>query len=610
MMKKLLLLLALLMPTMTWADTTIAEKVWPLGSWLISNEDVGATCKMTSDGLAITNPGVQEEAWTPQAIVLEGFSLTKGRDYIVRMKVKIPASGKLRVDMGTWNESENYYSQSIQISVKKKTDYQELDFKFQKWEETIEGDAHILFQNGKIKGTTILGSLEVLDVTKGDTTAVVPKQYYWFGDEETGATCKVTDNGLSVKNPQVQTDYWTPQALVLQNFKLQKNHTYKVIFDAKVPSSGFLYAQLGHWADEGYISDMPIWVEGSNEFQEYEFYFENFPVDVEDGHVLFQNGFIKGTCVLRSVRVIEVAGKVKLNKTKATIEKGKTLKLKATVTPTYLEDKSVTWQSSDTKVAKVSSSGKVTAVNPGTATITCTSNATSAKATCKVTVGYVKLDKTEAYVEKGKTMTLKATVFPETLANKSVTWESSDTKIATVTSAGKVKGVKYGTATITCTSVATGAKATCQVTVGKVVIGTSEVTLKKSRETILIPILYPTDLADKSVTWKSSDPSIATVNEDGRVKGIKAGTATITCTSVATGLMGTCTVTVLTNSEARSMIGDDDELTDIKDIESSAAIEPFDVYDLGGRKVLHQVTSLDGLPDGIYIVNGKKILKK
>ena len=605
-MKKLLLSLALLMPTMTWADTTIAEKVWPLGSWLISNEDVGATCKMTSDGLAITNPGVQEEAWTPQAIVLEGFSLKKGHDYTVRMEVKIPTSGKLQVNMGSWEYSEQY-----EISVKKKTTiHQVIDIDFPKYGGTIKGDAHVLFQNGKIKGTTVLGTLEILDITKGDTTSVVPKQYYWFGDEDTGATCKVTDNGLSIKNPQVQTDYWTPQTLVLQNFKLQKNHTYKVIFDAKVPSSGYLYAQLGHWADEGYIRDMPIWVEGSDEFQEYEFYFENIPIDVEDGHVLFQNGEIKGTCVLRSVKLIEIEGSVKLNKTKATIEKGKTLKLKATVTPTYLEDKSVTWQSSDTKVAKVSSSGKVTAVNPGTATITCTSNVTSAKATCKVTVGYVKLDKTEAYVEKGKTMTLKSTVFPETLADKSVTWESSDTKIATVTSAGKVKGVKYGTATITCTSVATGVKATCQVTVGKVVIGTSEVTIKKSRSVMLYATLYPTDLADKSVTWKSSDPSIATVNAEGKVKGIKAGTVTITCTSVATGLMGTCTVTVLTNSEARSMIGDDDELTDIKDIESSAAIEPFDVYDLGGRKVLHQVTSLDGLPDGIYIVNGKKILKK
>ena len=305
-------------------------------------------------------------------------------------------------------------------------------------------------------------------------------------------------------------------------------------------------------------------------------------------------------------------GSVKLDKTEATILKGKTTTLTATVYPSSLTDKSVTWESSNTAVATVTSAGKVKGVKVGTATITCTSNATGLKATCTVNVvkGFVNLNKTEACVQKGKTVTLKATVTPETLADKSVTWESSDTKIATVTSAGKVKGVKYGTATITCTSVATGAKATCQVTVGKVVISMSEFSLKRSRTNMLTATVYPSDLTDKSVTWESSDPSIATVTAEGKVKGIKAGTATITCTSVATGLKGTCTVTVLSNSEARSMIGDDDELTGLKELESPAVVEPFDVYDLSGRKVLHQVTSLDGLPDGIYIVNGKKILKK
>ena len=600
MMKKLLLSLALLMPTMTWADTTIAEKDWSLGSWLISNEDVGATCKMTSDGLAITNPGVQEEAWTPQAIVLDGFSLKKGHDYTVRMEVKIPASGKLQVNMGGWDFYEQYV-----VSVKKKTDSQIIDVDFPEYGETFEGDAHVLFQNGKIKGTTVLQEIQVLDVTTGDTTLVAENQF-WFGDEDTGSTCKVTDNGLSIKNPQAQTDYWTPQTLALYNIKLQQNHTYKVIFDAKVPSNGYLYAQLGSW---GFFEDHSIYVEGSNEFQEYEFCFENFPVDLEDGHVLFQNGEIKGTCVLRSVRVIEVAGKVKLNKTKATIEKGKTLKLKATVTPTYLYDKSVTWESSDTKVAKVSSSGKVTAVKAGTATITCTSVATSAKATCKVTVGYVKLDKAEAVVQKGKTVTLKAAVYPSSLKDQSVIWESSNTKIATVTSKGKVKGVKAGKAAITCTSVATGLSATCVVTVGYVSLDQTEVSVKKGKTVTLKAEVYPLSLEDKSVTWVSSNTKVATVTSAGKVKGIKAGSAAIKCISNATGLSATCIVTVTTSAGSRSMDGDDDdETTGIE--EKVVAVEPFDVYDLGGRKVLHQVTSLDGLSDGIYIVNGKKILKK
>jgi uncharacterized protein YjdB len=303
---------------------------------------------------------------------------------------------------------------------------------------------------------------------------------------------------------------------------------------------------------------------------------------------------------------------VKLDQTKTSIQKGKTVTLTATVYPSSLTDKSFTWKSSNTKVATVTSKGKVKGVKAGTATITCTSNATGFSTTCKVTVGYVKLDQTEAIIEKGKTKTLKATVYPSSLEDKSVTWKSSNENIATVTSKGKVKGVKAGTATITCTSKATGLKATCKVTVGYVKLDQTEVTVKKGKTVTLTATVYPSKLEDKSVTWKSPDKSIATVTSAGKVKGIKAGTTTITCTSNVTGLSTTCTVTVTGTSTSRSLDGDDDETTGIEDeiIDDPATVEPFDVYDLSGRKVRHQATSLDGLPNGVYIVNGKKILKK
>jgi uncharacterized protein YjdB len=224
----------------------------------------------------------------------------------------------------------------------------------------------------------------------------------------------------------------------------------------------------------------------------------------------------------------------------------------------------------------------------------------------------VKLDQTETFIQKGKTLTLKATVYPSKLEDKSVTWKSSNKDVATVSSSGKVKGVKAGTATITCTSKATGLKATCKVTVGYVKLDQTEVTVKKGKTVTLTATVYPSSLTDKTVTWESSDKSVATVTSAGKVKGIKAGTATITCTSNATGLSTTCKVKVTGTSSTRSLDGDDDdEVTGIENLdEAPAAIEPFDVYDLRGQKVRHQVKSLDGLPEGIYIVNGKKILKK
>ena len=301
-------------------------------------------------------------------------------------------------------------------------------------------------------------------------------------------------------------------------------------------------------------------------------------------------------------------GTVKLSKSKVTIQKGKTVTLTATVSPSSLADKSVTWKSSNKKVATVSADGKIKGVKVGTATITCTSS-TGLSANCVVTVGAVTLDQTKAFVKKGKTMILTPKVYPSTLTDKSVTWKSSDKTIATVTSAGKVKGVKYGTATITCTSVATGLSTTCKVTVGNVSLDKSEVSIKKGKTATLTAKVYPTSLTDKSVTWKSSNTKIATVSTSGKVKGVKAGSVTITCTSNATGLTATCKVTILAPSGTRSLEDDDEELTGIDEVEIAPAVtEPFDVYDLSGRKVANQVTSLDGLPKGIYIVNGKKIL--
>jgi len=305
-------------------------------------------------------------------------------------------------------------------------------------------------------------------------------------------------------------------------------------------------------------------------------------------------------------------GYVKLDESEAFVKKGKTVTLTATVYPSTLKDQSVTWESSDKSIATVSSSGKVKGVKVGTATITCTSNATGLSTTCKVTVGNVSLNKSEVALEKGKTVTLKATVTPSSLTDKSVTWKSSDKSVATVSSSGKVKGVKYGTATITCTSNATGLKTTCKVTVGHVALDKTEASIKTGKTVTLQATVYPTSLSDKSVTWKSSNERVATVTSSGKVKGITAGTVTITCTSVATGLSATCEVTVKASSSTRSVDGDDDdEVTGIEEIEeNTGVIEPFDVYDLSGHKVLNQVTSLDGLPDGIYIVNGKKVLKK
>lgn len=166
--------------------------------------------------------------------------------------------------------------------------------------------------------------------------------------------------------------------------------------------------------------------------------------------------------------------KITLNKTTASVTKGKTLQLTATVTPGNATKKEVKWSTSNKNVAMVSTSGLVTAKSAGTATITCTAqDGSGVKATCKITVKNpvvkvtkVTLNKTTATLAPKETLTLKATVAPTNATNKAVTWKSSNTKIATVSSSGKVTAKAAGTVTITCRAKdGSGKKATCKITV-------------------------------------------------------------------------------------------------------------------------------------------------
>ena len=136
-------------------------------------------------------------------------------------------------------------------------------------------------------------------------------------------------------------------------------------------------------------------------------------------------------------------------------------------------NRKITWTSTDTKVATVNDKGEVTAVGKGT----CEVKATSEKnanvfGSCSVTVSEVEvesisLDKTTLKVGPGKTSeALKVTFTPANATNKTITWKSNTTTVATV-SDGKVTGVKEGTATITATS-ANGKTATCNVTIAEV----------------------------------------------------------------------------------------------------------------------------------------------
>lgn len=246
---------------------------------------------------------------------------------------------------------------------------------------------------------------------------------------------------------------------------------------------------------------------------------------------------------------------VSLNKTELELAVGDTEKLTAKVEPSDATNQKVTWESNATNVATVDNSGKVTAVSEGTAAIT--AKAGEQTATCTVTVTKadvavesVTLNPTTLTLEKGSTGTLTATVAPQNATNNTVTWSSSNPEVATVAN-GTVTAVSAGTATITVTTADGNHKATCTVTVipntvpvsGIQVQGTA--TLYVGNITKLTATITPDGASNKAVTWDSQNKDIATVDQQGNVKALKAGTATITATAQdGSGISGSCVVTV------------------------------------------------------------------
>ena len=140
-------------------------------------------------------------------------------------------------------------------------------------------------------------------------------------------------------------------------------------------------------------------------------------------------------------------------------KKGETAQLTAEVTPSYADNKRVTWQSSDEKVATVDENGKVTAVGNGTATITATSVSGSYTAIVSVTVKIpVEIQKLTIEAEKetltkiGESTELKVKIEPENADLQKLIWKSHNEKVATTDENGKVTAVGNGTAEITVTT--------------------------------------------------------------------------------------------------------------------------------------------------------------
>ena len=278
---------------------------------------------------------------------------------------------------------------------------------------------------------------------------------------------------------------------------------------------------------------------------------------------------------------------------------GMTKKLEAAITPEDATTKTITWTSSNTDVATVTAEGIVTAKGAGTSVITAkTYNGKTAKCTITVKqqVTAIALSDETVSLWVGKKKTLTATATPTTANNTSVSWSSSDNKVATVSSKGVITAKGKGTCTITCTAAdGYGTKNICEVTVKQPV---TEIALSETTASLWVgdtktitATATPTTAGNISVTWSSSDNSVASVSSEGVITENGEGTCTITCTAAdGYGTSSICEVTVM------------QQATSIEELQ--IANDKSSIYNLNGQRI-----NMAHAQKGVYIKNGKKYAK-
>lgn len=290
-------------------------------------------------------------------------------------------------------------------------------------------------------------------------------------------------------------------------------------------------------------------------------------------------------CDSCTVTVKTLAKSIQMSKSSLDMIVGEQMSLSTTVRPATTSDKRCTWTSSNPNVATVSSSGNVTAVSTGVATITATttdgSNLT-AKSSVTVTnpVISVSLNKQEASLYIGQTTTLIPYCVPENADNTNITWASSNETTAVVQN-GVVTAKALGTAVISATSV-TGKTAKCTVNVvptpaAGIILNVTTLAMTVEEQFNLTATVKPDDTTNKTVKWTSNNVNVVAVSSDGKVTAKKSGTAIITVrTTDGSSLSATCTIVVTSPVRAISMNKQEAGMFVGESVQITASCSPLD----------------------------------
>lgn len=268
-----------------------------------------------------------------------------------------------------------------------------------------------------------------------------------------------------------------------------------------------------------------------------------------------------------------------------TLEANQTAPFSVKILPDDATDRTLTYTSSNEKVAAVDESGVIHALRAGKTRLTARSSS-GKKVTLSLTVTQpvteILPEKAEYTLDTGRTLTLRAALSPADATAKKLTYTSSAPEIASVSSRGRVTGKTPGTAVITLRA-ESGATAACTVRVLRPVrsvrAASARLTLNAGEKQTPVFSVLPQDATDKSLTFVSSDPAVLCVDPaTGEVTAIKPGAATLTARSL-NGKTDRIRFTVLQPVQSVSLSGQALTLDRGSSLRLSAHVEPQDATD-------------------------------
>lgn len=272
------------------------------------------------------------------------------------------------------------------------------------------------------------------------------------------------------------------------------------------------------------------------------------------------DGKIQKSCKVIVTEYIVPVTDISLNKTELSLYLNDTETLKATVHPDNATNKELLWISENPDIVSVDALGNLHALKEGETIITVKAKNYDISTSCHVTVDIplikvtsISLDKEEVSMSIGEKVKLKATIKPDNASNKEVIWKSLNDNIAAVTQEGEVSAIKAGSTIIEVVSQDSNYSAKCFISVTDNIVHVTSLSFNKEflslrlgeSERLQVSI-KPNNATNQNVLWSSSNDAIASVDNNGNVHALSAGSATIIGKSADNeDIKSTCEVVVL-----------------------------------------------------------------